>query len=319
MIIGVDVGGTLIRAARFDEHLEMRQRVEQPTNAHQGEKAVLGYLYETIRQVLPSESPGDLEGIGLALPGPLDLDAGVLIAPPNLPFKNTPICQLVEDQVARPVYLVNDADAAGLAEHRLGAGVGMRSLIYLTISTGIGGGLILDGRLYTGRGQGGEIGHMVVDPNGPLCNCGRPGHLEALASGTAIARTARARVEAGEETLIADLVDGDFDQITARTVGQAAGEGDRLALSVINDAGRYIGMAIASLMMVLNPDIVVLGGGVSRMGSLLLDPVQQAVRQYAMHPRYWENTPIVTARLGKDVGLYGAAVMVQQRIGEAGS
>jgi glucokinase len=209
------------------------------------------------------------------------------------------------------VYIGNDADLAGLGEYTLGAGRDVGNLIYITISTGIGGGLIERGQILTGRGLGGEVGHMVIEPGGPICNCGKQGHLEAVASGTAIGRDARQRLAAGEKSLLSGMVDGDIEAITAREVGKAALQGDRLAQSIIAQAGRYIGMSIASLMMLLNPDMFVLGGGVTKVGDLLFGPIDEAVREYAMHPRYYEGIPIVPTQLGPDVGLYGSAALVQ--------
>jgi glucokinase len=309
-IVGVDVGGTLLRAAAFDEDLTLLDRAEQNTKAAGSPDAVLDRLYETIRQVLP-ESPDDLLGIGVALPGPLSAAEGILIAPPNLPMRNVPIARLIHEAVGGTVYIGNDADLAGLGEYTLGAGRDVDNLIYITISTGIGGGLIERGQILTGRGLGGEVGHMVIEPGGPICNCGKQGHLEAVASGTAIGRDARQRLATGEESLLLRMVDGDIAAITAREVGEAALQGDHLAQLIIDQAGRYIGMSIASLMMLLNPDMFVLGGGVTRVGDLLFDPINKAVREYAMHPRYYEDIPIVPAKLGADVGLYGAAALVQ--------
>jgi glucokinase len=311
-IIGVDVGGTLLRAARFDQDLNLLDRAQQDTLAKKGPDVVLDRLTETIRQVLP-ENPGDLYGIGLAMPGPLDPEHGILIAAPNLPFHNTPIGKLVQQACGGPVFLGNDADLAGLAEYNRGAGRGTRSMIYITISTGIGGGLILDGKLHTGRGQGGEIGHMVLDPNGPTCGCGHRGHLEALASGTAIARIARERLNAGVESSLREKVGGDLTQVSARLVGDAALEGDPMAVEIITQAGRYVGIEIASLMMLLNPDMFVLGGGVTRLGNLLFEPMNEAIREYAMHERFWQGIPIKPAELGDDVGLIGAAALVKLR------
>lgn len=309
-IIGVDVGGTLLRAARFGSDLTMLERVEHPSHAEEGVDAVLDHLFKTIRRVLP-QSPDGLEGIGLALPGPLDVVSGTVIATPNLPFRDLPIAALVREAVGGPVYLGNDADLAGLAEHQLGAGRGAHTMVYITVSTGVGGGVISGGKPSVGRGQGGEIGHMVVLPGGPPCGCGRRGHLEALSSGTAIARIARERLEAGQTSTIRDLVGGDLARVDARIVGQAAHDGDTLALEIIRQAGHYLGIGIASLLSILNPDIFVLGGGVTRLGDLLFEPMWEAIKTYAMHPRYWENTPIVHAELGSDVGLYGAAALVR--------
>lgn len=314
-LIGVDVGGTRLRAARFTPDLELLDRTEQATVAADGPDAVFDRLVETIRQVLPP-IPSELGGIGVALPGPLDADAGILIAPPNLPFSDTPIGQMLRNAVGGPVFIGNDADLAGLAEYRFGAGQGARSMVYITISTGIGGGLVLDGRLHHGRGQAGEIGHMVVDPDGPLCGCGRQGHLEAIASGTALARAAREALAAGADTLLREAVGGDPERITGALVGAAALEGDRLAQSIVQQAGRALGIAVASLMALLNPDRFVLGGGVTALGTLLFDPLHEAVREYALHPRYYEDVPIVPAELGDDVGLIGAASLAAQQLGE---
>jgi glucokinase len=312
-VIGVDVGGTLLRAARFDQDLTMVERIEQPTEAHRGSDVVIDRLAETIRQALP-ESPDDLLGIGIVLPGPLDPENGILIAPPNLPLKDYPISQQMTEMVGGPVFIGNDADLAGLAEYTLGAGKGYRSIVYITISTGIGGGLILDGKLHSGRGQGGEIGHMVVDPDGPICGCGRYGHLEAVSSGTGIARIAHERLSAGEQSIILEMVEGDLSRVTAIVVGDAAKQGDPMAVEIITNAGRYLGINIASVMMLLNPDAFVIGGGLTKIGDLLFDPMHEAIREYTMHPRYWENTPVLPAKLGADVGLVGAAALVKMRL-----
>jgi len=216
--------------------------------------------------------------------------------------------------VGGPVFIGNDADLAGLAEYTLGAGKGYRSMVYITISTGIGGGVILNGKLQTGRGQGGEFGHMVVDPDGPLCGCGRYGHLESVASGTGIANIARQRLSDGEQSMLHDIVEGDLSRISAKVVSEAAKQGDALALEIITNAGRYLGVNIASVMMLLNPDVFVIGGGLTKIGDLLFDPMHEAIRKYTMHPRYWENTPVVTAQLGADVGLVGAAALVRMKL-----
>jgi glucokinase len=308
-IIGVDIGGTWLRAARFDADLAIVNRAELPSHAEEGSDAVVSRLIDVIRQVLPGSS-GDVLGVGLGAPGPLDPKEGLIIKTPNLPWENLPLARILREALGCAIYLGNDADVAGLAEHRFGAGKGTRHMVYMTLSTGIGGGVIVDGKLLTGRGQGGEIGHMTILPDGPMCGCGHPGHLEAVASGTAIARIARERLAAGERSAIQEAVGGDLSHITAETVGVAANAGDALARAILQQAGRYIGMSIASLMHLLNPEMFVLGGGLTKIGDLLFDNIHEAVREYAMHPRYWENTPIVRAALGEDVGLLGAAALV---------
>jgi glucokinase len=311
-IIGVDVGGTQLRAALFDTSLNLLERSQQDTNGAQGADAVLDRLYETIRQVMP-EDTGDLVGIGLGLPGPLDQAAGTLISPPNLPFKGeVPFRKLVQDAIGGSVFLGNDADVAALAEHQQGAGKGTRNMVYLTVSTGVGGGIIIDGMPYSGRGQGGELGHMVIVPDGgPICGCGKYGHLEALASGTGMSRIAQARIEGGSKSALKEMVGGDLTKLSGRLVGQAAQEGDVVALDIVRQAGRSVGVAIATLMMALNPDMFVIGGGVSKLGDLLFKPMHEAIREFCMVPKYWENTPIERVQLGDDVGLIGAAALVK--------
>lgn len=308
-IVGVDIGGTWLRAACFDTDLAILNRTELPSHAEEGSDAVVSRLIEVIRQVLP-ESPEGLLGIGIGAPGPLDPKEGLIIKTPNLPWEDLPLGKILQEALGCTIYLGNDADVAGLAENRMGAGKGTRHMVYMTISTGIGGGLIVDGKLLTGRGQGGEVGHMTIIPDGPMCACGRRGHLEAVASGPAIARIARERLANGEKSTLREAVGGDLSQITAETVGNAANAGDALAAAIVQQAGRYIGISISSLMHLLNPEMFVLGGGVTKIGDLLFDTIREAVRDYAMHPRFWEDTPIVRAALGSDVGLVGAAALV---------
>jgi glucokinase len=336
-IIGVDVGGTQLRAARFDNDLNMipgtrtdqdtypdqmgKQEASQKFSSEDLHNIVFGRLIDTIRRVLP-EDKSEVRGIGLALPGPVNSDSGILIAPPALPWRNFNIRSEVEKAIGVPVFIGNDADLAGLAECYRGVARQMhlehklRYLIYITVSTGVGGGLIIDGKPFNGRGQGAEVGHMVVVPDGPMCGCGHRGHLEAVSSGTAIARLARHQIEAGRASLLRELSNGDLSDITAKLVGEAAAKGDALSLEVVTQAGRYLGVAVASLMTVFNPDIFVFGGSVTKLGKLLFEPMGAAIREYAMHPLYWETTPIVQAKLGDDVGLYGSAALV---VAETGS
>ena len=308
-IIGVDVGGTLIRAACFDSDLNMLERAEQPSPAHEGHDAVFDRLLETIRPVFP-ESPDDLLGIGMAIPGPIDPQSGMILKTPNLPFEMIPIRSMVQKAVGGKVYMGNDADLAGLGESVKGAGRDVDSMVYVTLSTGIGGGIIIDKKPFIGSGQAGEIGHIVVEADGPLCGCGGRGHLEALASGVAIARIARERLAGGETSIISDAVDGDLERISAKEVGDAAHRGDPLALEIITQAGRYLGIGIASIMVTLNPARFVLGGSLTKIGDLLFDPMHSAIREYVLHPRYYEGTSIVLAELGDDMGLIGAAALV---------
>ncbi len=194
-IIGVDVGGTLLRAGLFDMELNLLNRAELPSGKADGSDAVLQRLYDVIAAVIPAE--GEVKGIGVALPGAVDAVEGIIYKAPNLPFDAMPIRRLVEDRFGIPTFLGNDADLAGLAESIRGAGRGVDVIVYLTVITVVGGGMIINGKPLVGGGMGGEVGHMVINPDGPLCGCGKPGHVESYSSGTGMAKTAPRRIEAG--------------------------------------------------------------------------------------------------------------------------
>ncbi len=306
--IAVDLGGTQIRAARYTVDGIQEARVAMATGAEDGMEAVLRRIQSAVRQVWPLE--GDVAAIGLGAPGPLDFKRGILRFAPNLPgWVDVPLRDLLLDMFSVPVFVGNDADVAALGEHRFGAGQGVEDMIYITVSTGVGGGMIFDDRLFTGgNGMGGEIGHMAVDPHGPRCLCGNVGCLETLASGTAIARQARERIIAGESSALEEMVDGDVSKITAKEVNEVAQAGDRLARSVFEEAGTYLGSAIVSLMYMLNPSLFVLGGSVTRAGDLLFNPVNATVEARAPEA-YKEQTRIVKVKLGGDVGLWGALAL----------
>jgi glucokinase len=209
-------------------------------------------------------------------------------------------------------FLINDASAAALGEHEFGAGKGVDNLIYLTVSTGIGGGIIIDGRLYLGpSGSAGEIGHMTIDVNGPQCSCGNIGCLEMLASGTAIAREAVKRIRAGGRSSLSEMLGGKIENITAEQVGVAAQGGDSLAMEIIHRAASYLGMGMVNLVNIFNPEMIIVGGGVAQMGDLLLDPARRVVEARAFKLPA-QAVRIVPARLGDEAGVMGAAVFAFQ-------
>jgi glucokinase len=228
---------------------------------------------------------------------------------PNLPgWHDIPLRDRIKERFGLDTFLVNDASAAALGEHRLGAGRGTVNLIYITVSTGIGGGIIIDGGLYLGSsGSAGEIGHMTIDANGPDCYCGNKGCLEVLASGTAIAREAKKSIAAGESSALTAMVAGKPEAITAKEVSLAAEGGDPLALKVVAEAANYLGVGMTNVVNIFNPDMVVIGGSVAKMGDRLLDPVRQVVAETAFGLSA-KAVHIVPAGLGDDVGLLGAAL-----------
>lgn len=309
LTIAVDFGGTNIRVASFDApEPPPSTQTKTATKAAEGPQAVLERLKASIQAQLPQEKR-DVR-IGVGAPGPLNPRNGIILEAPNLPgWKNIPLQQTLESEFGCPVAIGNDANVAALGEWHFGAGKGTNDLIYLTISTGIGGGVIADGRLLLGaEGLAAELGHMTVDPDGPLCGCGQVGHLEAIASGTGIARRANELLAGGRSSTLQEL-NSEGSSITAVDVGKHAQEGDALALEVIQHAGQAIGRHLADLTHAFNPEIFILGGGVSQLGPLLFEPVREALRSHVMHQAYTRNLKVVPAALGDDAGLIGAMVL----------
>jgi glucokinase len=311
-IIGVDLGGTQMRAARFDTDLNLLDRVAEPTLAHQGPDRTVVRLLDVIARVMPDD-PKSVSGIGVSAPGPIDPHQGSIISPPNLPgWDRVPLRKLIQERFGITTYLGNDANVAALAEATRGAAQGYKYVIYLTVSTGIGSGIIDDGHLVLGsHGLGAEAGHMILVVNGQVAD------LEKEAAGPAIARKAVTRLKAGETSCISELVKGNLDDVTAKVVGEAAAQGDALAVELIRHAGTLVGLGIVSLMHLFNPQIIVVGGGVSKTGDLLFEPMREAVQQHVLDPAYCEHVPIVPAALGSNVALVGAAALVSTRGGSS--
>jgi len=311
-VVAVDFGGTHIRAAYFpSEEPETGSQTKLKTLAKEGPDAVIGRIENAIRSVLPSKQEG--LRIGIAAPGPLDPFSGKVLSTPNLPgWEGVNLANRISESLGCPVWINNDANLAAVGEWKHGAGRGVNDVLYLTISTGIGGGVITQGKLLLGSsGLAGELGHMKVTPEGPLCGCGQYGHLEAIASGPSITRIARERLKAGEDSNLLGFVNT-LEDLNPEILGQAAQEGDPLALSVIQDAGKAIGSHLASLVHAFNPARIVLGGGVSQLGSLLFIPIQQTLEDEILHPAYLRNLKILPAELGDDAGLIGAMVYARQ-------
>lgn len=309
-IIGVDLGGTRIRAARLDSNLRIEKRVETLTKDEEGFDATMGRIKAQIRAVLPEDTT-EVAGIGISAPGPLNPETGVIVAPPNLRgWHNVPLGEILRKEFGLPVFVGNDANVAALAEAARGAARGYRHMIYITVSTGIGSGIIVDGRLLLGvAGLAAEAGHqqMFVDE--------RVSTLEKEAAGPAMARQARSRIEGGTESVIKAMVDGDLSAITGGTVGTAAMDGDALALEIVERAGRIVGLGIVNLLHLFNPQIVVIGGGVTNVGDLLFDPMKAAIRQHTIDAAYHDELVITTPDLGENVSVIGAGTLVATKGG----
>ena len=305
-IIALDIGGTHMRAAVFPKdgtkilnHKRIRTYADGETS--------LGRLISLIQEVKPRDET--IDAIGIAVPGIIDPQKGIILTAPNLPeWVGVPIPQLITKEIGAPTFLGNDANLAALGEWRYGAGRGHHDLLYLTVSTGIGGGVISNDQLLVGaHGLAAELGHITILLNGPMCGCGHRGHLEALASGTAIAAFIAQQLAEGCQSSLSGTPD-------AKAISQAAKSGDKLAKKAFQRAGYYLGLGVANYLMVFNPSIVIFGGGVSNVGNLLFKPMQETLEKSVLSERYLQDLVITTAELGDNTGLYGALALARQAI-----
>lgn len=317
MVLGVDLGGTKILTVLADREGKVLARVKVPTEAARGQGHVIDKIVESVQTVLREAGvpAGAVRAVGMGAPGPLDPFRGWLHFAPNLGWRDVPLGEMLGSRLGLPVYLDNDANLAALGEYVYGAGRDTGDMVYITVSTGVGGGLILGGRIYHGAGGGaGEIGHITVAADGPPCGCGNKGCLEAVASGTALARRAAALVKDGRGAGILAAAGGDRERVTARAVVQAALAGDPEALVIVRDAGRYLGVALAGLINLLNPAAVVLGGGVIQGDAPLWEAMLGEVRGRSLKSSR-QAVRIVRAGLGGDAGVMGAVALAVERAG----
>lgn len=321
-ILGVDLGGTniVVGAMSADGSRELSVR-ETPTRAAEGADAVVGRIVALLERVTAETLSATgarreaILGVGIGSPGPLDRERGLVIFTPNLGWRDFPLRDRISDAMRLPATLDNDANCATLGEWWRGAAQGGRNVVGLTIGTGIGGGLILDGRLYHGASDvAGELGHTTIDSTGRRCGCGNYGCLEAYASGPAIAERAREALAGGEPSAMPQLVGSDLSRLTAALVYQAAREGDRLALEVVRETARLLGAGVANLLNIFNPDVVVLAGGVTQAGDALFEPMRAEVRRRAFKPAV-EACRIVPGALQGKAGVVGAVATFAQQTG----
>lgn len=308
VIAGIDIGGTKIAVGLADSKGRMLTLSRFPTRVELGPHRILANAVNEIEKLLKG-SEARLTAIGVGCAGPLDRRRGLILSPPNLPdWDNFPVIRLLEERFNVPAILDNDANAAALGEQRHGAGRGLSDIVYMTISTGIGGGIIIDGKIVHGVADGaGEVGHATVLPDGPPCGCGARGCLEALCSGTSIARRARERLSGGVGSSLATLRP---DEVTAKMVADAARDGDTLACEIWDETIYYLSIGIGNIVGTLAPEVVILGGGVSTAGDHLLEPLREQVRaRVKMLPS--EKINIMQAALGGESGIHGALILGQ--------
>jgi glucokinase len=321
-VVGVDLGGTNIAvgALSLDGSRQFGMH-SVATRADLGSDAVVERIVTAIERVIEETMLGTgcerehILGVGIGAPGPLDRATGIVIFTPNLGWKDFPLRDRISSAVNLPATLDNDANCATLGEWWLGAAQGAKMVVGLTIGTGIGGGLILDGRLYHGVSDvAGELGHTTIDSTGRRCGCGNYGCLEAYASGPAIAERAREALAGAEPSTMPAFVGGDLSKLTAAIVYDAAKQGDRLALEVVRETARFLGIGVANLLNIFNPDVVVLAGGVTQAGDALFDPMRAEVRRRAFKPAV-DACRIVPGSLQGNAGVIGAVATFAQQKG----
>lgn len=316
MYAGIDLGGTKILVLVSDEAGEVRGDIRIATDAHGGPEAVIGRIVQAVKDAAAEAGVdvGAIRAAGVSAPGPIDADDGVITDPPNLPgWHNVPLTRVLHERLGVPVVLENDANCQGLAEHEFGAGRGYRHLVFVTISTGIGGGIIIDNELYVGAsGAAGEIGHIAVAADGPVCGAGHVGCLEAFASGTAIAQRAEDLIAAGQLPRTARIAEHN-PPLDAADVYRASEEGEGEAGAIIERAGRYLGIGLASLINAFNPQAIVIGGGLTNMGDAILKPAIEVARQRSFGQSF-ADVQIVEGALGDRAGALGAIAVARKKV-----
>jgi glucokinase len=313
-VVTVDLGGTkILTAILLDSRILYKDY--STTNAAGGVNTVVRRINDSITRVLKhtERDLSQIHSISIAAAGAIDTKNGIITLSPNLPdWRDVPLVKMIMEKYQVKTYLVHDAGAAALGEHHYGAGQGLKDVIFLTVSTGIGGGIIINNKLYEGiAGAAGEIGHMTIDINGPKCPCGNTGCLEMLASGTAMAREAIRLINKGEKSLLVDIVQGKIDKITAKDILLAVDKKDTLAISVLNWTAFNLGTGLVNLVNIFNPEMIVIGGGISNFGEHLLGPARDIVKERAF-PFPAKMVKIVKAKLGEDAGIIGAEVYARQ-------
>ena len=307
-IVSIDIGGTRLRAAAYkqDQFQPISQkRIETKAK----EPNAFGRLINLLEDIWPKNE--NVDAIGVSSPGPVDPHTGVIMVTPNIKeWRDFPITAKLTDHFGIPAYLDNDANLAGLAEWKFGAGRGHHNVLYLTVSTGVGGGVIINDQLLQGHhGLAAELGHTTIQADGPLCGCGQPGHLESFSSGTGIERFVAEQLKAGRESLLQP-----DKKNSAHAISEAAKQGDALSIEAYQNAGKYLGIGVANFLHAFDPSIVIFGGGVSQSGPLLFDSFHVSLKERVIHSRYLEGLVITRAELGDDSGLLGARALAELKI-----
>jgi glucokinase len=317
LILGIDLGGSKILTAVANSQGKLLSRDHSITPAQKGHEAVIQSILESAHRALEQADVAisKITAIGVGAPGLSNPETGILFTSPHLPgWRDVPLRDIMQEKLGKKTFLTNDANAAALGEFYFGAARGARNFIYITLSTGIGGGIGIGGKIYTGAiGAAGEVGHMTIDDDGPICNCGNRGCWETLASGTALAREARHRIKEGVKTSILEYAEGDVEKVTAQVVHSAAEQGDSLAEELIARTGYYVGVGLANLINIFNPELIVIGGGLSNIGDMLLKPAFKTAGERA-YKEAFQAVRFASAELGRNSGVLGAAAFALQEL-----
>jgi glucokinase len=314
LVVGVDIGGTKVAAGLVDRKGEIKSQIRTPMVANRSAAEGLAAVISSIDLLFAQDEKARVlvRGIGICAPGPLDPNTGVVVNPPNVPcWRDFPLAAEVAKVYDVPVKVENDANAAALAEAVWGAGRGFDHIFYATIGTGIGTGLVCDKRIYNGRtGAAGEGGHMSIDYNGPRCGCGKPGCVEVLAAGPAIARRARAKLasEQNPQSIMLDLAKGNIDAVTSEMVGHAYAAGDPLAKEVLQETVKLLALWLSNIVDLLEPDVMIIGGGVAAMLNPFFGDLSTWLVEYCVNSRSQE-IPLLKAHYGADAGIAGGAAL----------
>ncbi len=314
--IGIDVGGTKIAAGLVNGEGRILSRFVTHAHSEKEPEFVIDAIELAYRSVLAESgaAAGEIEAVGVGFPGNTNGPAGLVLVCSNLPaWNHVPLRDILVERLGVPVLLDNDTNLGAVGEHRYGAGRGVRHMTYVTFSTGYGIGIIINNGLYVGHtGTAGELGHVVIDIGGPPCTCGKRGCVMAYASGIGIARMAREKVEVGAETRLRERMPPGGQRIPCEVVAEVAMLGDAVAREIITTAGYYGGVGLSMIVEILNPELIVMGGGVTRIGPLLLEPAMAAMREHTQ-PELWDSVRVVPWQLGDDLGIIGAAAQVFAR------
>ena len=311
--IGIDVGGTKIAAGLVNHAGQILQRYTTHAHSEKEPGFVIEAIVDAFEAILQAGNidKNDIEAVGLGFPGNTNGPAGIVLVCSNLPaWDHVPLRDIVAERLDVPVVLDNDTNLCAVGEHRYGGGRGAKNMVYVTFSTGYGIGIIINNRLYVGHtGTAGELGHVVIDIGGPPCTCGKNGCVMAYASGIGLSRLAYEQIDAGAETSLREYVTADRRRISGEQLAAAALQGDAVAADILRVGGAYGGVGLSMVVQILNPELIVLGGGLTRIGAPLLDPLLAAMRQHTQ-PELWDSVRVVPWQLGNDLGILGAAAQV---------